>query len=156
MNSVPNSDSKQCPESKLGWVHTLGPGCVHVEHWAGRVVVHQAPYRRPPPVVSWPSSLSCRSAHWSCRRLYRRSCRKSCHALCRTPCHRAPARAAMRRVAASLAMSRASQPYYGACPAVSQHCIATHPTARPSSCHDTNDCIVTHLNGQTAFLSRCN
>ena len=32
MNSVPNSDSEQCPESKLGWVHrvrTLGTGCKH-------------------------------------------------------------------------------------------------------------------------------
>ena len=30
MNSIPNSDSKQCPESKLGWVHrvhTQGLGC---------------------------------------------------------------------------------------------------------------------------------
>ena len=32
MNSGPNSDSKQCPESKLGQVHsvhTLDPGCAH-------------------------------------------------------------------------------------------------------------------------------
>ena len=29
MNIVLNSDSKQCPESKLGWVHTQVPGCAH-------------------------------------------------------------------------------------------------------------------------------
>ena len=68
MNNVPNSDSKQCPESKLGQVHsvhTLNPGyactaqrpSAHATRWAllwpclGRVVVwplpraHSAPCR---------------------------------------------------------------------------------------------------------------
>ena len=47
-------------------------------------------------------------------------------------------------------------PYCGACPAVSQHCIATQPAARPSSCHDTNDCIMTHPTSQASLLSRYN
>ena len=29
MNIVLNCDSEQCPESKLGWVHTQVPGCAH-------------------------------------------------------------------------------------------------------------------------------
>ena len=35
MNSDPNSDCKQCTESKLGWVHsahTQNPGCAHTAH----------------------------------------------------------------------------------------------------------------------------
>ena len=50
MNSVPNSDSKQCLESKLGQVHsvhTLNPGCAHYAQAA-----HTAPCRRPGLVVS--------------------------------------------------------------------------------------------------------
>ena len=143
MNSVPNSDSEQCPESKLGWVHRvhiLGPGCAHAPHWAYRVVASQAPCHRPPPTVSWTSSRLCRSAH--------RSCRRSCHALCR-----APVCATARRVASSSAMSRASRLYRGACPAMSQHCIATQLAARLSSCHNRNDCIMTNPTGHTSLLS---
>ena len=40
-------------------------------------------------------------------------------------------------------VSQAPQPYCSTGPAVSQHCIATRPAAKPSSCHDTSDCIVT-------------
>ena len=46
MNSVQNSDSEQCTESKLGQVHnvhTHGLGCEHAARWAGRVVAHRAP-----------------------------------------------------------------------------------------------------------------
>ena len=44
MNSGPNSDSKQCPKSKLSQVHSvhkLDPGCAHCavsQAWPGRVV----------------------------------------------------------------------------------------------------------------------
>ena len=141
MNSYSNSDSKQCPKSKLSRVHsapTLGPGCVHTAHWAGHVVAHQASCRRPPPIVSWPSSRLCLRPH---------------RALCRASCPCAPTRAAVRHVTASSAVSRASRPYCGTCPAVSQHCIVTQPTAKPSSYHDTNDCIVTHLSDKAALLS---
>ena len=124
-------------------MHTLGPSCVHAARWASHVLVHQAPCRKPPSAVSWPSSQSCRSAH--------RLCPRSCHTLCP-----APTRAAARHVTASLAVSRASRLYRGACPAVSQHCIATQPAARPSSCHDTNDCIVTHPTSQASLLSQYN
>ena len=62
MNSAPNSDSKQCPESKLSWVHrvhtqrtlaasALRPGHSHNVRWAlcrGRA----QPCRRHPPAVS--------------------------------------------------------------------------------------------------------
>ena len=59
MNSDPNSDSKQCLESKLGQVHrvhtertlvarTLHPGRAHnVVSWCAL-----APHRGPPPAVS--------------------------------------------------------------------------------------------------------
>ena len=50
MNSGPNSDSKQCPESKLGQVHSMhthGLGYAHAASWVGRVVAW-------PPAVSWP------------------------------------------------------------------------------------------------------
>ena len=104
-----------------------------VARWAGRIVAHQASCRRPPLAISWPSSRLCRSVHWPCRR----SCR-------------APVRSAACRVAASSTMLRASRPYRGACSAVSQHCIARHPAARPSFCPDKNDCIVTHPTNQVA------
>ena len=42
----------------------------------------------------------------------------------------------------------------GTYPTVSQHCITTHPVAKPSSYHDTSDCIVTRLNVQATLLSR--
>ena len=48
MNSVPNSDSEQCTESRLGWVHrvhTLNPGWAPTARWAGLIVAHQAPCR---------------------------------------------------------------------------------------------------------------
>ena len=77
------------------------------------------------------------------------------HRPCRRLC-RAPAHAAARRVAASSVVSRSSWSYRGACLAVSQHCIATQPVATPSSCHDTNDCIMTHPTSQASLLSRYN
>ena len=71
MNSVPNSDSEQCTESKLSRVHnapTLGPACAHTRmhsakagrvalcrgaHWP-RVVALPRPCRSLWPTVSWP------------------------------------------------------------------------------------------------------
>ena len=61
---------------------------------------------------------------------------------------REPAGAAAGRVIASSTVSLASRPYRGASSIVSRHYIATHPVARPSFFHDTNDCIVTHFTSQ--------
>ena len=61
---------------------------------------------------------------------------------------REPAGAAAGRVVASSTVSLASRPYRGASSIVSRHYIATHPVARPSFFHDTNDCIVTHFTSQ--------
>ena len=58
-NSGPNSDSEQCTESKLGWVHqvhTLNPAC------------------SPRPTVSQPVAVRVAACGRSCRRL-RRPCR---------------------------------------------------------------------------------
>ena len=59
MNNVPNSDSEQCTESKLGWVHQ-----VHTLTQAARTAPRPCaqrrvaglawPCRRPGPAVSWP------------------------------------------------------------------------------------------------------
>ena len=99
MNSDPNSDCKQCTESKLGWVHnahTQGPGCAHALPrlrtrcaQAARTLrpsraqaARWVPCRCALGAVSWPPlrlcRRSCRSAHWQC-------CRP-CRALCRAPC----------------------------------------------------------------------
>ena len=61
------------------------------------------------------------------------SYRTSCHTRCRA-CHSSPApcrRAFLRRIAAPGVLCRDTKPPF---------------------CHDTNDCIVTHLNGQTAVV----
>ena len=58
MNSGPNRDSKRCPESKLGQVHsvyTLDPGYAHAAHALHRVAGLALPCRRSP--------LLCRCAH---------------------------------------------------------------------------------------------
>ena len=55
MNIVPNSDSKQCPESKLGQVHS-----VHTLDYAARAQRFVAGLarlcRKPSPIVSWPGA----------------------------------------------------------------------------------------------------
>ena len=59
MISDPNSDSEQCTESKLGYVHsehTQSPGYMHAvpKPSAGRrVMAHWAPYRGALGIVSW-------------------------------------------------------------------------------------------------------
>ena len=58
MNSGPNRDSKRCPESKLGQVHsvhTLDPGYEHAARALSCVTGLALPCRRSP--------LSCRCAH---------------------------------------------------------------------------------------------
>ena len=52
MNSVSNSDSEQCTESKLSRVHsapTLGPGCAQAARALRRVMARARPYRDPLP-----------------------------------------------------------------------------------------------------------
>ena len=125
MNSGPNSDSKQCTESKLGWVHqvhTLNPACSprsavsqpvagRVAGFAGRVAAY---------------SRSCRrlGQHWvSC-------CAPSSvsHASCAVSWYLPGRVAALYRDTAS-------------CQASSCHhttdCIMTHPLAKLPACHDT-------------------
>ena len=90
MNSVPNSDSEQCIESKLSRVHsapTLGPACAHTalcgkpsmamsQAWPGRVAGLAQPCHRLGPAMSqrplkrWRavSQVMCCA---SCRTLYR-------------------------------------------------------------------------------------
>ena len=43
-----------------------------------------------------------------------------------------------------------------AAPPVAIQFVSRLSLASPCSCHDTNDCIVTHLNGRAALLSRYN
>ena len=53
-------------------------------------------------------------------------------------------------------VSRTSQSYLGACPVVSQCRIATHPADLAFLLSRYNDCIVTHLSGHAALMSRYN
>ena len=92
-----NSDSELCTESRLGQVHNVHTPMAQAACWAGRVMAHQVPCRRPLPTVSWPSSRSCRSSHRSCRR----PC-WPCRVLYLGLCRRVPASAAARRVAGLL------------------------------------------------------
>ena len=155
MNSAPNSDSKQCLESKLSWVHKVHTQRTLVARTLLLGRAHTTP--RPsaqrrvaslPSVVSWPSS---------------RPCRRSCRALCRSPCHsflssvalfpavswRMPGRVAAlyrdtlsarpRARARRPTVSQPSWPYHGPWLAMSQD-----PAACPGLlCHDTTYCIVT-------------
>ena len=74
MKSSPNSDSKQCSQSKLGQVHSMhthGLGCVHAACWADRVAQCRGlarPCRGLAPGCIVASPWSCRSAHRPCRR----------------------------------------------------------------------------------------
>ena len=74
INSSPNSDSKQCSESKLCQVHNMhthGPGCTHATRWAGRVAPCHGlarPCRGLAPAHIVASPRSCRSAYRLCRR----------------------------------------------------------------------------------------
>ena len=75
MNNVSNSDSEQCPESKLGWVHTHGPGCTLGRSCRGTHWHHVADLARP-----------CRGAHLTVwRRTQDRVATQAlpCRALCR-------------------------------------------------------------------------
>ena len=112
MNSVSNSDSEQCPESRLGWVHkvhTLNPSCAHIASALrpgsaqrrvvacalGHIVVPSPIVSRLCPAVSWPCpAMSLRArVHWhavsqlplvTIQKLYRDPSpyRAPCHARC--------------------------------------------------------------------------
>ena len=76
MNSVLNSYSKQCTESKLSQVHsapTLGPACAHTTCALRRVAGLARPCRRLGPAVSqaWPGRVA---AHAQSCRVHRRCC----------------------------------------------------------------------------------
>ena len=117
MNSVPNNDSKQCTESKLGWVHrvhTLNPSCAPQ-------AVRKAPCRgarwgRPRLTFDRrcrACARRCRACARPCRACTRpcRACARPCHcphARASTPCRNTVLRAGPRRVAVLLAVSRIS------------------------------------------------
>ena len=129
MNSDPNSDCKQCTESKLGRVHrvhTLNPDCMHT--------APRPHSRRALGAVSWlrfgcvavrtrrvAGCVACACA--PCRRPLRSQYKNSIA----TQTSAARVAALLRRIADLGALCR---------------------VARPLSCHDTNDRIVTHLSGQ--------
>ena len=122
MNNVHEQWSKQFTESKT----RLGALGAHLEP---KLRAHCAQALR---------TTLCRGAHWAVSWRTRdhvvapsRSCRRSS-----MPCRYAHAYTVERHVAGSSAVSQHR-------PGLSQHCIATRPTAKPSSCHDTSDCIVT-------------
>ena len=118
-------------------------------------MAHQAPCRRPPPAISWPSSRSCLSAHQPCHR--------PCHAPTRQrtllramsqpprPCHAPPdrivAHARPCRSIVSRHSQRSSLPPVTRQPIVSRH----NSTTRLLSCHDTIDCIAPHPTSQVAL-----
>ena len=99
MNSVPNSDSEQCTESKLGWVHqmnTLNPSCAQRPRalhpcWPcrGRVVglCPTLSWLVAGRVTAWPlprmHSVPSQAPPWPCRARYR-----ECRSI-PAPCHRA-------------------------------------------------------------------
>ena len=126
---------KQCTMSKLGWVHqvhTLNPSCVPIAprpRARRRVVVRVELYHGAHETVSWPPPGRVAGV---------------------------PCRVAERTHALLCAVSQATLSYRSTGPAVSQHCIATRPAAKPSSCHDTSDCIVTCLSGEATLLSQYN
>ena len=98
MNSVPNSDSEQCTKSKLSRMHnapTLGPACAHIGSALHHVAGLARPCRRLGPTVSQrtPGHVAAHA--------------QPCLALFHEQCSRTPSRSAARRVAASLAVSRA-------------------------------------------------
>ena len=84
MNSVLNSDSEKCTESKLSRVHsasTLGPACAHITRALRRVATHARPCRSAHPAMSQrtPSHVAAHA----------RPYRGRVTARTRTPCRRA-------------------------------------------------------------------
>ena len=83
MNSDPNSDSKQCPELKLGRVHSAhahGPGRACTTHRPRQhyaQAAHTASCHNAHSAVSWHALASCRGCAWPCH---------SAHWPCRRPC----------------------------------------------------------------------
>ena len=116
MNSVSNSDSKQCTESKLGWVHrmhTLNPNCAPT-----------ARALRPGRARTTP----CRGVQCAMSQAQHRLCRKpprSYHG-----CVAARTRALLCLVSRPCCCRIAGR-------------VATHLNSQAFACHDKTDCIVT-------------
>ena len=147
MNSVPNNDSKQCTESKPGWVHQVHT-LAQLARTLRRVVGLACPCRRPSLAVSqaWPGRVvapsrqcrrhrrSCRRPARPCRRLYRdtpstkamRARRVACCRGCRSPKRRIVAHRG--HVAACIAaiLRYKSRPY-----PQYKVCIVTRPLVKP-------------------------
>ena len=116
MNSVPNSDSEQCTESKLGWIHQMHTlaqpgrtghahyaqaGCVAAMSWA-----YARPYRGlwsavlqtwPAMLQTWPAMSPLESPHTQHQGHARAPCRALAH-VSQIPC--AVSQSAERRIAA--------------------------------------------------------
>ena len=152
MNSDPNSDSKQCPESKLSRVYsapTHGPGYAQAARTLRHVVVRAGSYRDPPPppgrVAPVPGHVAART-----RMLERCVARKA-----------APCRSPFDRIARLLHRIMAhAQPYHSATACrvaallhvVSQrYCASCHSLSRDTLSSQAallsqyKNCIVTQL-----------
>ena len=127
----PNRDSKQCTESKLGWVHQV--------HTLNPSYAHRPSTQRPLSAVSWrvehrifaPSRL-CRMHILSCCRAHARavaSCRNSPVTIQGLYRNTSPTFPAVSQRSCAVSLGAVSQLWL---------CyIATQPAAKPSSCHDT-------------------
>ena len=120
MNSVLNSDSEQCPESKLGWVHqvhTLAlPEHTSLSHCAQASHVTDVSWAVWQPVAGRVPSLGDRIV---------------------TLCHRAPARAAAHRVTSL-------QRRIVALPAPCRACVAIQPSGQAARCIATHKATPQH------------
>ena len=140
MNSVPNSDSEQCTESKLSRVYsapTHGLGCT-LRH----VVAHAGPYRGPLP--DHVALVPCRERLCPTVSLPARSC---WHAVSQryVALRAAPCRSPSGRIAHLLIRIVAHpRPYRSAAAPRVVACLAIHLPARLPSCHDTPIFIATH------------
>ena len=118
MNSCPNSDSKRCPESKLGHVHsvhTLGPSSTHATSTLRRVAGLALPCRRLGPAVPL-----CPLTHWHA----------VSQAVCCTPCrasYRRTGRHVAHRIVAQGAVSRAYSAVSWSLPRPCRACLVIQP-----------------------------
>ena len=136
MDSVPNSDSEHCTESRLGQVHSVHTPMAQAARWTDRIVAHQA---------------LCRGRVAAHARLYRTLCVWAMLQCPRPPRVVAPPRGLLRSVSqAPRSCRRPAQPYRSTTARRVVACLTIHLKARPPSCHDTNDCIVTHPTSQAA------
>ena len=132
MNNVPNSDSEQCTESRLGQVHR-----VHTQRTLAARMVCLGRARTAP----------CRGTQCAVLQAQHRPC-------CRRVAQcRVPARPCRGCLATPSVQAERCIVTHKAAPSAAIQFVSQLSLASPRSCHDTNDCIVTHLSSQAALLS---